>query len=221
MRKISFGAILIFHFLLGLAIILAVLVTQLLIFPLPLGDFTGVICTLAFLIFLYLAAIFIYRLFLRFCPLKTGSITEGSKLEFNYHVYLLFYLILFLPLMQSHLIPISLMRIVYIMLGAKLGENTYCSGLILDPPLATIGSNTLLGQDCILACHVIEGKTLAHYPIAIGNNVTIGANATIMAGVTIGDNAIVGAGAVVIKGSKIGVKEVWVGVPARKLKTLN
>ena len=107
------------------------------------------------------------------------------------------------------------------MLGAKLGENTYCSGLILDPPLTTIGSNTLLGQDCILACHVIEGKTLAHYPIEIGNNVTIGANATIMAGVTIGDNAIVGAGAVVTKGKEIGAKEVWGGVPARKLQTIN
>ena len=50
-------------------------------------------------------------------------------------------------------------------------------------------------------------------PVNIGNDVHIGANATILPGVTIGDNAVVGAGAVVTKDVAAGVTVV--GVPAR------
>jgi len=226
MRKISLNSILVFNGLIVLVIALALLATRLLLSLLPLGDFTGVVYAIAFLLFLYLSAILAYRLFLKFYPLLPNSensveIPEGSKQEFIYHVYLLFYLMLFLPLMNSRLIPITFMRAVYQMLGAKLGANTYCSGLILDPPFTEIGDNTLLGQDCILTCHVIEGKRLAFNKIQIGNHVTIGAKAVIMAGVIIEDRAIVGAGAVVTKGTKIQVKEVWGGVPAKKIKTLS
>ncbi|NVC64713.1 acyltransferase [Vibrio sp. 05-20-BW147] len=55
-------------------------------------------------------------------------------------------------------------------------------------------------------------------PIRVGNNVFIGAGATLMPGVTIGDNVVIGAGAVVTKNIESG----WVvgGVPAKKIKPL-
>ncbi len=59
---------------------------------------------------------------------------------------------------------------------------------------------------------------LLHLPIAIGDNVFIGANAIIMPGVTIGNDVVVGAGAVVAK--DVPDDSVVVGVPARKIKTL-
>ena len=55
-------------------------------------------------------------------------------------------------------------------------------------------------------------------PVKIGNNVWIGAHATILAGVTIGDNAVVAAGAVVTKDVPVNV--VVGGVPAKIIKTI-
>jgi tetrahydrodipicolinate N-succinyltransferase len=52
----------------------------------------------------------------------------------------------------------------------------------------------------------------------IGNNVFIGANATIMPGVTIGNGAIIGAGAVVTKDVK--PYTIVGGVPAKELTTV-
>ncbi|HAO06591.1 acyltransferase [Chryseobacterium mucoviscidosis] len=48
---------------------------------------------------------------------------------------------------------------------------------------------------------------------------SIGANATLLAGVTIGENALVGAGSVVTK--NIPDNEIWVGNPAKFLKKNN
>lgn len=216
MRKISLSSILVFNCLLILAIIVAVVATRFLFLSLPLGDFTGVVYTLIFIILFYLSSILIHRLFLYFFPLQEGEIRKQSKQEFVYHIYLLFYLLLFYSLTRSKVIPVPLMRLVYLMLGAKLGENTYSSGTILDPFLTIIGSNTLLGQDCVLYSHAIEGKNISHAVIRIGNNVTVGANAVIMSGVTVEDNAIIAAGAVVKKGEIIKAKEVWGGSSRKK-----
>lgn len=48
---------------------------------------------------------------------------------------------------------------------------------------------------------------------SLGNNVSIGVNATLVGGIEIGDNAIIGAGAVVVKSVPEGA--VAIGVPAR------
>lgn len=53
-------------------------------------------------------------------------------------------------------------------------------------------------------------------PIIIGNNVWIGAKATILKGVTIGDGAIIAAGAVVV--TNVPANTIVGGVPARMIK---
>jgi acetyltransferase-like isoleucine patch superfamily enzyme len=131
---------------------------------------------------------------------------------------LLFFLMLFYPLMKSNLLPVPLIRLLYLGLGARMGENTYSGGILFDPIFIDLGSNTLIGQGAMLIPHVIEGPRLAHHPIHIGSNVTIGANAVILADVRIEDEAIVAIGAVVPKGSRIGRGEVWGGIPARRLR---
>lgn len=221
MRKIGIGEILSFLTLLLLILGLAWLTTAWLFHRLPPGDFRGVISVIAGIFLVYAYALLVYRGFLLVMPLREGEIAANSKDEVGYHIYLLFYLILFYPLMRGGFIPVPLMRLIYQALGAHLGENTYSSGIILDPPFVDIGANTIVGQYALLVPHVIEGERLAHYGIRIGNNVTIGAHAVVLSGVSIGDNAIVATGAIVPKNSQIGANEVWGGVPARRLRAGN
>lgn len=172
------------------------------------------------LLLFYVLIIAAQRALLAFRPLPVGSIDIGSPAQFTYHVYLLINLLCIYPLTRSAFLPVPLLRMLYIALGASLGENTFTSGIIFDPQFVTAGSNTLIGQGTLLIPHVIENERLAHFPIAIGDNVTIGAHAIVLADVRIGNGAIVAAGAVVPKGTRIGDREVWGGVPARKLKSL-
>ncbi len=54
--------------------------------------------------------------------------------------------------------------------------------------------------------------------IHIGNFVWIGSHATVLKGVSIGDNAVIAAGSVVTK--NVPTREVWGGIPARRLSEL-
>lgn len=218
MRKITFIQISVFSFLFLTALILGIATSYLLLGRIPLGDFRGVTLVVAAIVLVYLYAFVVYRVFLHFMPLCEGEIAERSGEELVAQVNTLFYLILFYSLTRTHFIPVPLMRLVYIALGARLGQNTYSGGAILDPPLTRIGANTIIGHDAVLFSHAIEGTRLALHAVAIGDNVTIGAHSVIMAGVTIGDGAIVSAGAVVTKGTCIASGEVWGGVPARRLR---
>ena len=157
-------------------------------------------------------------LFLKAMPLAEGELEPGSRAEFAAQVNILFYLLLFNSLIRTHFLPVPLMRLVYLALGARLGPNTYSAGTLLDPPLTEFGANCIIGHDAVLYAHAIEGSRFALARIRIGDGVTIGAMAVVMSGVAIGDGAIVSAGAVVLKDTKIGAGEVWGGVPARRLR---
>jgi len=218
MRPIRPAPILTFLTLLALILALGIGSTVLSLGALPMGDFRGVTLVLAGILYTYLWAFVVYRLFLRLVPLAEGEIAEGTRAEFAAQVNILFYLLLFNSLIRTHFLPVPLMRLVYQALGTRMGRNTYSAGVILDPPLTELGANCIIGHDAVLFAHAIEGRRFALARIRIGNNVTIGATAVVMSGVEIGDGAIVSAGAVVLKDSRIGPGEVWGGVPARRLK---
>src|SRR6266511_711704 len=218
MRKIAFGPIVVFAICLSLAIILGVMTTAALLGLVAVGDFRGVTGVAVGRVSIYVYAVVVYRLFLLVAPLREGVIAEGSRDEFNYHVYLLFYLLLFQHLTRSLFLPVPLMRMIHRALGARLGDNTYSAGTILDPPLTEVGHNTIIGHDALLFSHAVEGNDLSLAAIRIGDNVTIGAKAVIMPGVTIGDGSIVAVSAVVLKGTSIGADEVWGGIPARMMR---
>jgi len=218
MRKIKPSQVLVFSTLLLLAIALAIGSTQWLLGDLGLGDFRGIILLATGVGFLYIYAIALYRLLMARFSLLPGEVRRDSRQEFIYHVHVLFYLLLFYPVIRSGIPPAPFMRLFYQALGARLGANTYSQGIIHDPLFVSIGHDSVVGQGALLIPHVIEGDRLAHFPIRIGNHVTIGANAAVLSDVEIGDHAIVATGAVVKKGSRIGSHEVWGGVPARCIK---
>ncbi len=221
MRKIAAAQVGVFVLLLSVATMLALLTTGLVFGFLPLGDFRGVVLSLAAIVLLYAYAIAVYRVYLNFSPLRPGAIAPGSRAEFVYHVYLLFHLVLFHPLTRGLWVPVPVMRLIYLGLGARLGAETYSAGTILDPPLTEVGARSIIGHDAVLFSHVVEGADLSLAPIRIGDDVTIGAKAVIMPGVVIENGAIVAVGAVVPKDTHIGSRELWGGVPARQLRHLD
>lgn len=86
-----------------------------------------------------------------------------------------------------------------------------------------IGEGCLIGHGVMLATlnHDLNPQTRADLhpsPIHIGNNVWIGANATVLPGVMIGDGAIVAAGAVVTK--NVEANTVVGGIPAKIIKSI-
>lgn len=90
----------------------------------------------------------------------------------------------------------------------EIGENFFANHntVILDCAKVTFGDNVFVGPNCgfYTAGHPIDferrnqGLEYA-YPIAVGDNVWIGAGVHIMPGVTIGSNVVIGGGSVVTK----------------------
>lgn len=109
----------------------------------------------------------------------------------------------------------------------EIGNNFYANHnlIILDCAKVSFGNNVFIAPNCgfYTACHPIdtimriEGFEYA-LPINVGNNVWIGGNVTVLAGVTIGNNSVIGAGSVVT--NDIPANVVAVGNPCRVIKEI-
>ena len=113
------------------------------------------------------------------------------------------------------------------------GKNIHTHGLtvinyncvILDTSPVNIGANAFIAPGVCIACagHSIDASQRGagistSKPINIGNDVWIGANATICPGVTIGNGTVIGAGSVVTKDIPSGV--VAAGNPCRVIRKI-
>jgi maltose O-acetyltransferase len=109
----------------------------------------------------------------------------------------------------------------------SIGECSYINinNTFLDGGLITIGDDCLLGPNVqLLAVEHDVDPTLRlekhNYAdnIVIGNNVWLGAGVIVLAGVSIGDNSVVGAGSVVCK--DVLPNSMYAGNPAKKIKSI-
>ena len=123
--------------------------------------------------------------------------------------------------------------------GCSIGDNSFIGPFCEVQKNVIIGKNTKvqshsficelvnIGNDCFIGHGVMFINDLFGRPAGgnqskwkstyIGNNVLIGSNATILP-VNICDGAVIGAGSVVTK--DIATKGIYVGNPAKKIKTL-
>ncbi|MFL6560975.1 MAG: acyltransferase [Bacillus sp. (in: firmicutes)] len=96
-----------------------------------------------------------------------------------------------------------------VFLGLEVGEHTsFALMVMLDvmfPEKISVGRNTVIGYNTTILAHEYLIKEYRLGPVAIGSEVMIGANSTILPGITIGDGAIVSAGTLVHKDVPPGV----------------
>jgi bifunctional UDP-N-acetylglucosamine pyrophosphorylase/glucosamine-1-phosphate N-acetyltransferase len=92
--------------------------------------------------------------------------------------------------------------------GTKAGHLSYLGN-------ADIGANTNIGAGTITANY--DGKH--KHKTVIGARAFVGSGTVLVAPVEVGDDALTGAGAVVTRGQVMEPGSVWVGVPARPIKS--
>lgn len=100
----------------------------------------------------------------------------------------------------------------------SIGPNAF----VLNHPYCTIINAKTIGSNFTL-CHLTTIGNAKHgrndLVPTIGNNVSIGANVTIIGDITIGDNVIIGAGSVVVK--DVPSNCVVAGNPSKVIKLIN
>jgi bifunctional UDP-N-acetylglucosamine pyrophosphorylase/glucosamine-1-phosphate N-acetyltransferase len=98
---------------------------------------------------------------------------------------------------------------------STLGERTKAKHLSYLGDV-TIGKGVNIGAGTIVANY--DGKH--KHPTQVGDGAFVGSGTVLVAPVDVGAGALTGAGAVVTSGTQIPPREAWVGVPARRLKSL-
>jgi len=107
----------------------------------------------------------------------------------------------------------------YRLMGMKIGRNvTINSTAIADPSLIELGDNVTIGGSASIMAHYAQGGYLVINTVKIGSGATIGLRAIVMGGVTIGEKAKVLAGSFVIPNTVIPAGETWGGIPAVKVE---
>ena len=121
-----------------------------------------------------------------------------------------------LPFIWGILLFPHLMRLY----GLKVGKNVYITTrtYIETAGLVEIDDNSFIGYNSVVTGHANEGTSIIVSPTRIGKNVMIGTYSIVACGCEFGDNSILGAKSALKKGEKVPSNEVWVGLPAKKLR---
>jgi non-ribosomal peptide synthetase-like protein len=112
-----------------------------------------------------------------------------------------------------------LLNLWYRALGAKVGARVSINTTrLFDWNLITLGDDVVLGGDCVIMGHSLEGGTMTMRPIVIKNGATIGGEAKVMPGCVVGERSVLGASSLLTKQTEIPDHQMWGGVPATFLR---
>lgn len=88
---------------------------------------------------------------------------------------------------------------------------------ILDPSLVEIGRNAIIGYAVRIVCHIQESDKVTIRRTVIEDDVLVGGEASILAGVRLRKGCVIGARSLVLPNTTVGPYEFWAGVPAKKI----
>lgn len=115
--------------------------------------------------------------------------------------------------------PSPMNNLFYKLMGMKFGKNVYNNtSAISDPCLIEVGDNVTIGGTATIIAHYSQKGVMIITPVKIGSKVTIGLRAIIFGGVQIGDGCTIMPNSVVLPKTIIPAGETWGGVPAQKLR---
>ena len=104
--------------------------------------------------------------------------------------------------------------------GIKIGKNTaIATDVYIDhlfPELIEIGNNCIIGHHSVILAHETTVSSFRKGKVKIKDNVMIGTNCTVLAGVEIGEGAVVSACSLVNKDLEGG--KLYGGVPAKQIQ---
>lgn len=181
-------------------------------------------CVVFYFIMVFLTILFL-RLLITIFPFQEGKFTVRTHpwLFYRWNLYSYFYITHLYFLFQNILIPPMFRKPFYQLLGARMGKGIIpINAVIADPALLEIEQNAIIGEDCLIAGHIISvpdkfmlGK------VRIKEGALIGARSAIFPGVTIGENSMLKFGSVVYPNTTIPPNEIWGGDPAVKIKDID
>ena len=123
----------------------------------------------------------------------------------------------FLP----HIVPSFFANAYYRLAGCKIGKNVNINSVTInDPSLVELGDNVVIGGRATLDGHPVEKGNLVLEKIIVGKNSTVGGATMVGPGARIGENSILGNRAVLAKRKVVPDGEIWVGIPARPISSL-
>lgn len=108
----------------------------------------------------------------------------------------------------------------YRMMGMRIGRGTELNTThISDPSLIRIGDRVTVGGSATIIAHYAAGGYMVLAPVVIEDGATIGLKAIIMGGVRIGERARILPNSVVLPKTTVPAGETWGGIPAARIDT--
>lgn len=91
---------------------------------------------------------------------------------------------------------------------------------ILDPSLVEIGRNVIIGYGTRIVAHIQEADKVTIQKTIIEDDVLVGGEVSILAGVQLRKGCVIGARSLLLPGTVVGPHEFWAGVPAKRISSL-
>ncbi len=91
---------------------------------------------------------------------------------------------------------------------------------ILDPSLVEIGRNVIIGYGTRIVAHIQEADKVTIQKTIIEDDVLVGGEVSILAGVRLRKGCVIGARSLLLPGTVVGPHEFWAGIPAKRISSL-
>jgi non-ribosomal peptide synthetase-like protein len=133
--------------------------------------------------------------------------TVGALTNFANHMFLI------------HFKGTPLLNFWYRILGARIGKNVSINSVkLFEWNLLTIEDGVVLGGDCVVMGHALEGGRMRMRSVHLKAGAMVGGDAKVMPGCVLGERAVLGASSLLTKNTTIPDGQMWGGVPARFLR---